>query len=62
MNLEPLTRELMSEYYERDEYFIGFYKQLKEILVAIMEGNEYHLQEGLLYKLDKLCIPRDISV
>jgi hypothetical protein len=26
-------------------------------VVTIMEGNEYHLQDGLLYKLDKLCIP-----
>jgi hypothetical protein len=57
MQLEPFTHELLSEYYEGDEYFIGFYKYLKERLVVFMEGKEYHLQDGLLYKLDKLCIP-----
>jgi hypothetical protein len=59
MQLEPFTHELLSEYYEGDEDFRGVYKQLKERLVIVMEGNEYHLQDGLLYKLDKLCIPQD---
>jgi hypothetical protein len=35
--------------------------KLKERVVIVMEGNEYHLQDGLLYKLDKLCIPRVVG-
>lgn len=27
-----------------------------------MEGNGYHLQDGLLYKLDKLCISQVRSI
>jgi hypothetical protein len=57
MQLEPFTHDLLSEDYEGDEYFRGVYKQLKERSVTSMEGNEYHLQDGMLYKLDKLCIP-----
>jgi hypothetical protein len=33
--------------------------KLKEKLVNAMEGNEYHLQDGMLYKLDKLCTPHN---
>jgi hypothetical protein len=47
---------------EGHEDFRGFYKQLKERVVIVMEGNEYHLQYGLFYKLEKLCIPRDKRV
>jgi len=62
MQLEPFTNEILSEYYEGDEDFRGVYKELKERLVIFMEGNEYHLQHGLLYKLEKLCIPWDRRV
>jgi hypothetical protein len=55
--LEPFTRELLSDDYEGDGYFRVFYIQMKEILFILMEGNEYRLQDGLLYKLAKLCIP-----
>jgi hypothetical protein len=34
----------------------------KDIPVTDMEGNEYHLQDRLLYKLDKLCIPHSIRI
>jgi hypothetical protein len=57
MQLEPFTRELLSEDYEGDEDFTGVYKKIKERLVVVMEGNEYHLKDGLFYKLDKICIP-----
>jgi hypothetical protein len=56
MKLEPFTHEVLSKEYEGDEYFIGVYKQLKERSVISMEGNEYHLQDALLYNLEKLCI------
>jgi hypothetical protein len=59
LKVQHFTHELLSEDYEGDGYFRGVYKQLTERSVIAMEGNEYHLQEGLLYKLDKLCIPRD---
>jgi len=59
IQLEPFTHELLSEDYEGDEYFKGVYKKIKERVVVVMEGNEYHLQYGLLYKLEKLCIPWD---
>jgi hypothetical protein len=62
MQLEPFTHEILSEYYEGDEDFRKVYKQLKERIVVFMEGNEYHIQDGLLYKLGKLCIPRDKRV
>jgi hypothetical protein len=52
--LEPFTHELLSEDFDGDEDFKGVYKELKERMVIFMEGNEYHLQDGLLYKLDKL--------
>jgi hypothetical protein len=48
MYLEPFTNEILSDDYDGDEYFKGVYKQLKESIVTIMEGNEYHLQDGLL--------------
>jgi len=57
MLIEPFTYDLLSEYYEGDEDFRVVYKQLKERVGTAMEGNEYHLQDGLLYKWDKLCIP-----
>ena len=57
MQLELFTHTLLSEYYEEDEEFKGVRKQLKEWLVTSMEGNEYHLKDGILYRLDKLCIP-----
>jgi hypothetical protein len=63
MHLEPFTHELLSEDYEGDEHFRGFYNQLKlERVVTVMEGNEYHLQDGFLNKLEKLCIPREKKV
>jgi hypothetical protein len=54
MELEPFTRELLSEDYEGDEYF----RKLKERPTTSMEGNEYHLQYGMLYNLNKLYIPQ----
>ena len=62
MQLEPFTHEILSEDYEGDEDFKEVYKQLKERIVVVMEGNEYHIQDELLYKLGKLCIPRDRRV
>jgi hypothetical protein len=58
MELDPFTHELLSEDYEGDEYF----RQLKGRPTTSMEGNEYHLQDGLLYNLDKLYIPPDKRV
>lgn len=57
MELEPFTHELLSEDYEGYEDFLEVYKQLKERPITTMEENKYHLQDRLLYKLDKLCIP-----
>jgi hypothetical protein len=48
MQLEPFTHELLSEDYEGDEDFREVYKQLKERSIIVMEGNKYHLQDGLL--------------
>jgi hypothetical protein len=62
MQLEPFTHEILSEDYEGDEDFKEVYKKLKERIVVVMEGNEYHIQDGLLYKLGKLCIPWDRRV
>jgi len=62
MQLYPFTHELLSEDYEGDEYFKEVYKKLMEMIVAFMEGNEYHIQDGLLYKLGILCIPCDKRV
>jgi hypothetical protein len=62
MQLETFTHELLSENYEGDEGFGGVYNKLKDRLVTFMEGNEYHLQDGILYKMEKLCIPWDKKV
>ena len=58
MQLDPFTRELLSEDYERDEDLRGVYEKIKERVVVLMEVNEYQVQDRLLYKIGKLCIPR----
>lgn len=51
MQYQSFTHDLLSEDYQRDDDFKGTYQQLKERLVADLEGNEYNLQNGPLYKL-----------
>jgi hypothetical protein len=62
MQLDPFTHEIMSEDYKGDEDFRGVYKQLKKRLAIVMEGIDYHLQDVLFYKLEKLCILREKRV
>lgn len=56
MKLEPFTHEVYEEEYVSDANAGGIYQQLKKETTAELREKEYHLQDGLLYKLGKLYI------
>jgi hypothetical protein len=60
MHMEPFTHDAYKEAYTEDEDFKEVFQQLQG-QIHIEEGDnkdDYHFQNGLLYKLDKLCVPK----
>ena len=56
MHMEPFTDDA----YIEDEEFKEAFQQI-QVQICIKEGDDkadYPLQNGLLYKLDKLCVPK----
>lgn len=51
--------DLLGKDYEGDAYFPCAYKKVKDWLIKTLEGNEFYIKDGILYKLDKLCTPQD---
>lgn len=56
IQLAPFTHEVSGDKYVNDVDFGDAYQQLKNKTIVALEENEYHLQDGLLYKLGKLRI------
>ena len=60
MHMEPFTHDAYKEEYTEDEDFKEVFQQLQGHF-HVEEGDikaDYHLQDELLYKLDKLCVPK----
>jgi hypothetical protein len=60
MHMEPLTHDAYKEAYVEDEEFKAVFQQLHG-RIHVEEGDDYagyHLQNGLFFKLDKLCVPK----
>jgi hypothetical protein len=60
MHLEPFTHDAYIETYLEDEDYEEVSQQLQG-QIHIEEGDnkdDYHFHNGLLYKLDKLCVPK----
>jgi hypothetical protein len=60
MHMDPFTHDAYKEAYTEDEDFKEVFQQLQG-QIHIEEGDgkdDYHFQNGLLYKLDKLCVPK----
>jgi hypothetical protein len=60
MYMEPFTHDVYKEAYIKDEDFQEVFQQLQGQF-RVKEGDnkdDYHLRHGLLYKLDKLCVPK----
>jgi hypothetical protein len=60
MHMEPFIHDAYKEAYIRDEDFKKVFQQLQG-QIHVEEGDnkaDYHLQNGLLYMLDKLCVPK----
>jgi hypothetical protein len=60
MHMEPFIHDAYKEAYTEDEDFKEVFKQLYGQIQVEERDNEadYHLQNGLLYKLDKLYVPK----
>ena len=58
MHIEPLTHDAHKEAYIEDEGFKEVFQQLQSQIHVHDSDNivDYHLQNGLLYKLGKLCV------
>ena len=58
MHMDPFTHDAYKEAYLKYEGFKEVYQQLQsQIHVHDCDNKvDYHLQDGLLYMLDKLCI------
>jgi hypothetical protein len=60
MHMDPFTHDAYEEAYTEDEDFQDVFQQLHG-QIHVEEGDnkaDYHLQNGLLYNLDKLCPQR----
>ena len=60
MHMKPFTHDAYREAYLEDEEFKELYQQLQS-QSHVHDGDnivDYHLQDGLLYRLDKLCVPK----
>lgn len=60
MQMEPFTHDAYIEAYSEDEDFNEVYQQL-QTQSHVYDGDniiDYHLQDGLLYMMDKLCVPK----
>jgi hypothetical protein len=60
MHMDPFTHDAYKEAYTEDEDFKEVFQQLQG-QIHVEEGDnkvDYHLQNGLLYKLDKLYVPK----
>jgi hypothetical protein len=60
MHMEPFTHGAYKEAYTEDEDFKEVFQQLHG-QICIEEGDDkanYHFHNGLLYKIDKLCVPK----
>ena len=58
--MDPFTHDAYKESYREDENFKEVFQQLQG-QIHIEEGDskdEYHLENGLLYNLDKLYVPK----
>jgi hypothetical protein len=60
MHMELFTHDAYKEACLEDEDFKEMFQQLQgQIHIEEGDGNDgYHFQNGLLYKLDKLCVPK----
>eukprot|EP00253_Pinus_taeda_P004842 PITA_04842 len=60
MHMDPFTHDAYRETYSEDEDFTEVYQQLQSQSHVHNDDNivEYHLQDGLLYRLYKLCVPK----
>jgi hypothetical protein len=60
VHMEPFTHDAYKETYTEDEDFKEVFRQLQG-QIRIEKGDDkanYYFQNGLLYKLDKLCVPK----
>jgi len=58
MHIEPFTHDAYKEAYSEDE---EFKVQQLHSQIHVHDGDitiDYHLQDGLLYRLDMLCVPK----
>jgi len=58
MHMDTFTHDAYRESYSKDGDFKEVYQQLQ---IHVNNGDNtvgYHLQDGLLYRLDKLCVPK----
>jgi hypothetical protein len=58
--MDPFTHEAYKETYTKDEDFKGVFQQLQG-QIHIEEGDnkvDYHFQNGLLYNLDNIFVPK----
>ena len=60
MHMEPFTHDAYRESYTEDDDFKEVFQQLQgQIHIEEVDNkDDYHFQNGLLYKLDKLCVPK----
>ena len=60
MHMDPFTNDAYIKAYLEDEEFKEVYQQLQS-QSHVHDGDntiDYHLQDGLLYRLDKICVPK----
>jgi hypothetical protein len=58
--MDPFTHDAYKEEYTEDEDFKEVFQKLQG-QIHIEEGDgkvDYGFQNGLLYKIDKLCVPK----
>ena len=58
--MEPFTHESYIEAYTKEVDFKEVYQQIRS-QIDMDDGDntiDYHLQNELLYRLDKLCVPK----
>lgn len=58
--MEPFTHDVYKDAYSEDEDFKEMFQKLYS-QIHVHDGVntiDHHLKNGLLYKLDKLCVPK----